>query len=398
MLKKGNYVLVLPSWYPSNESPYNGDFVKRHVAATANFETQHVVHVVKTNKAENLKATELFTNEVAVNFFEEILYYRSKVTGIPFFDQVLSHLRYLKLYKKALVTHFTKYGLPKIVHVHVAFKAGLLALWVLRKYKVPYVLTEHSCLYLPQANFNFSNAGKFFNWVTKKVVRHANTITTVSNYLAQHIKVFSSKNKFTIVPNVVDTTIFTLTNTAQRKMNEFVHISNFTEQKNFYGIVVAAAELKATSNFKIHCYGAVSSYYETLVTDLGLQNHIIFYGEQPQTVLAKALADAAALILFSHFETFGCVLIEANACGTPVIVSNLEVFNEFLQENVNAVFVPQNDTTALANTMASFCEGITTFNSATIAQTTNAYTPNKIGQQFSQVYKTVLQKNKSTNL
>ena len=42
-------------------------------------------------------------------------------------------------------------NLPDLVHVQVALKAGLIALYLKWKYRIPYVLTEHWSGYYPEA-------------------------------------------------------------------------------------------------------------------------------------------------------------------------------------------------------------------------------------------------------
>lgn len=71
------------------------------------------------------------------------------------------------------------------------------------------------------------------------------------------------------------------------------------------------------------------------------------YEEMSQESLVKFLQPATALILVSSYETFGCVLIEANACGVPVIVSDIPVFHETVKQEVNGVFTKLNDSNHL---------------------------------------------------
>ena len=126
---------------------------------------------------------------------------------------------------------------------------------------------------------------------------------------------------------------------------------------------------------------------QELINSLGLQNNVFMNGEVKQTALATAMQQANALILYSRFETFGCVLIEANACGVPVIVSDIAVFHELVEENVNGVFVKGEDAVALAKAISKFMEGNLPFNPDNIAGKAAAkYSYKTVGQQFDLMY------------
>ena len=106
------------------------------------------------------------------------------------------------------------------------------------------------------------------------------------------------------------------------------------------------------------------------------------------------MQQADALVLYSRFETFGCVLIEANACGIPVLVSDIEVFHELVENQVNGVFVRGDDPRALADAMLSLILKQDSFNSAQIAlAVSEKYNFKNVGKQFAACYNSVSGKN-----
>jgi glycosyltransferase involved in cell wall biosynthesis len=389
-VSNADYILVLPSWYPNKTSPYNGDFIKRHIVATNPFIQQKVIVVVKDT--EN-KITSNYHKEVVTEnaVAETIVYYKSVKTGIAVLDRFLSHAKYMKLYKRAIQECIAENGLPKLTHVHIAYKAGLPACWVKNRFNIPFVLSEQSVVYLPEADYNLKTAGKGFRRITKKVIRQADFVTGVSNYLLKHINAFVKKEKQQVIFNVVDKNIFYPNPTTEKTVTSFVHVSNFTEQKNFEAILHAVVLLKEkTSNFVVDCYGSVTPAYQKLVADLHLTDFVIFKGEHPQELIASALQHADALVLFSAYETFGCVLIEAIACGIPAIVSDLPVFREFLTEHINVFFVEKNNESALAIQLLFFCENKFVVSAEKIAKTSTPFSYDNIGKQFYDVYQQVL--------
>ena len=66
--------------------------------------------------------------------------------------------------------------------------------------------------------------------------------------------------------------------------------------------------------------------------------------------LASTVASAAALTMVPHFEGFGIPILEAMACGTPVITSNVTSLPEVAGDA--ALFVAPTDVLALSSAMA----------------------------------------------
>jgi glycosyltransferase involved in cell wall biosynthesis len=77
-------------------------------------------------------------------------------------------------------------------------------------------------------------------------------------------------------------------------------------------------------------------------------------GYLPQADLTKVVAGAAALVFPSWYEGFGLPALEALACGTPVVASDLPVLREVLGDQ--AELVPPGDPAALADALARVLE------------------------------------------
>jgi D-inositol-3-phosphate glycosyltransferase len=62
---------------------------------------------------------------------------------------------------------------------------------------------------------------------------------------------------------------------------------------------------------------------QALADQLGLARQVRFIKAQPQEVLAQYYAAADVCVMPSHYESFGMVVLEAMACGTPVVASRV---------------------------------------------------------------------------
>jgi glycosyltransferase involved in cell wall biosynthesis len=77
-------------------------------------------------------------------------------------------------------------------------------------------------------------------------------------------------------------------------------------------------------------------------------------GYLPEDDLARVVAGAAALVFPSWYEGFGLPALEALACGTPVVASDLPALREVLGDQ--AELVPPGDAAALADALARALE------------------------------------------
>jgi len=87
---------------------------------------------------------------------------------------------------------------------------------------------------------------------------------------------------------------------------------------------------------------------KALRDDLGLEERVTFLGAQDQDALPYFYAAAEALIMPSDYESFGMVALEAMACGTPVIASEIGGLAFLVQDGINGFHVPTREPAALA--------------------------------------------------
>lgn len=67
---------------------------------------------------------------------------------------------------------------------------------------------------------------------------------------------------------------------------------------------------------------------QSLISTLHLDERVVFLGEVPHSSVGQLYSHADVMVLPSHTETFGMPIIEAMACGTPVIASDLPALRE----------------------------------------------------------------------
>ena len=373
--------------------PFNGDFIKRHAEAVSLYEEVQVIYVVRDLEGHVTKDI-LPEESIKGGLAEKIIYYYIPSSGLSIVDKYLSEKKYRKLYKKAISDYIKKTGMPDLVHVHVGMKAGAIARWLKNAKGVSYVISEHWTGILQEANEKVSDQPFYIRSLWKKVMKDASGLSAVSEYLAQAVKKqFTLNYQICIIPNVADTSIFYPAANSQN-IPRFIHISGLDEFKNPVSIIKAFAIVKnlyPLANLDI--FGPEIKHLTELARTMQSEKNVHFHKEVPQPQLAEFIRQSLALILYSSYETFGCVIIEANACGVPVIVSDIPVFHETVEEGVNGTFAKVNDPIALAERMIEMIKNRSSFDGNTIATKASlGYSYAIVGKQFSDWYSEILLK------
>jgi len=87
---------------------------------------------------------------------------------------------------------------------------------------------------------------------------------------------------------------------------------------------------------------------QKLSQDMGLQDLVIFLGKRDQDSLPYYYSAAEIVVVPSHYESFGMVALEAMACGTPVIASQVGGLAYLVQDGKTGFFVQDGDPDDLA--------------------------------------------------
>ncbi|HVG41913.1 MAG TPA: glycosyltransferase [Chitinophagaceae bacterium] len=381
-------ILWLTSWYPNKRDPFDGDFIQRHARAAAIHNDIHVLFVTTGNGPKSYE--EEF--HYATGLTEQIIYYKEEKNV---FGWVNKQLLYFKYFKKGIEDYINKNGLPSIVHIHIPWKAGLLGLWIKRKWKIPYLITEHWGIYNTIEKENYLTRSFAEKIAVKYIFQQAQTFISVSKFLGEGVNRMVVQKKFIIMPNVVDTTLFhPFLDNSEKVPFTFIHVSNGASIKNIEGIIDAFSSfLKRLDNKNVTLLivGTKAPEYKRRAQDTDLLNkNIFFIGAVPYAEVAANMKQAQALILFSHMENSPCVIGEALCCGLPIIATNVGGIPELL-DSTNSILINANDTASLMNAMQLMIMDYNKFNKKEIANTAiNKFSYAAISNQFDQIYSSII--------
>ncbi len=240
----------------------------------------------------------------------------------------------------------------------------------------PVVITLHDIIYLEKLNFTkgtlYQIFGNFYRrWNVPQVVRKAAKILTVSNYeqarIVQHFNLQS--NQVTTVYNGVSDTFSRVKSPDVLKAiklkynlpDEYVFfLGNTDPKKNVEGVMNALSILrkKNSLNFRLLMLDIDKTYLQSIaikIGDLQILDYITFCGYIPNHELPAIYSMAKAFLYPSLRESFGIPMVEAMACGVPVITSNTSSMPEVSGDAAVLVdpFNPEDIANALINLLGN---------------------------------------------
>lgn len=378
------HILYLPSWYPSRKNPYPGDFIKRHAEAASLYNR---ITVFYTAIDETIKEPDLVEEKINENLFVYIYYY-PPVKNIlsPVINGVKRYSALRKMYNKI----FTGPS-PDLVHVHVAYPAGLFALYLKKRKGLEYIISEHDGIYMPGYD-NYHIRGTFEKKMVPVIYKNAKKIHAVSKSLAKAlIDLKLATTDPIVIPNVVNGEIFKYREKEKMGTFSFVHISSLINQKNPEGMLEALSLVKKKRNdFVLKIIGPADEKFKKMTKDLSLEEQVIFMGEITYAEVAKEIRNSDAMVHFTRYETFGCVIAESLCSGVPVIVSDLDVTKELVTNGVNGLLVAESNVHDLAAKILYFMESGFQINSKQVAaENQQKFRYDRVGKMFDDLYSSV---------
>ena len=350
-------VFVIPSWYVTEDKPGNGIFFKEQALALKAAGAQ--VAIIYPDLRFKLGGLRRGLFKVDGGGIDTYIYRGRTLT--PFIEpgRWPQRARMLeKLYQAAASVH----GRPDVVQLH-SCRMGVEAVWLCKKHSLPLIYTEHYSGLLAK------KISKPLKYAFKKTLAGCTAALAVSNTLL--LKMNPLRPDTEIMPNLVDTESFKIL--AKKPLgSEFVFaaMGNLIPVKGYDILLTAFAKVAINmphARLIIAGEGIEREKLIALSNELKINERVNFCGYVSREMAPQFFSSIDCLVCSSKIETFGMTLIEAMACGKPVISTRCGG-PEDIVEKTNGLLINVDDIPALADAMTYMYENIDKYDSKLISE------------------------------
>lgn len=258
-----------------------------------------------------------------------------------------------------------KESVPKldIVHSHSPFTMGFFGWRVSNFQKIPRVTTFHTLL---------SEYVRYVAPLGKKIMEKViwkyceifynkqKGIIAPSRALKSILTSHHIKKVISIIPTGIDTNFFrpVKKETARESLGLdegeriFLSLGRLGHEKNIDVIIRAFSEVDG--KLIISGRGPAAEKLKKLRDRLRLKKKVIFSGYVPEKLKPLYYSAADAFIIASTSETQALVVVEAMACGCPVIGANSLAIPEIIKDGKNGYLFSPGNTAELAQILSSY--------------------------------------------
>ena len=382
-------VLFLTSWYPSKVNPALGNFVEKHARCAAEVAEVTVLYATSSEHVSELT----FDESMVKGLQTLIVYFPKTPSKIPVISKLLKTRNYLLALRKGYEKLNKSFDL---VHLNVAFPAGLFALELKRKFNVPFVLLAHWTGYLSHKG-DYQQLPIWLKLMHKKMFADASQVLTVSKHLGESLRELGLVRNYQVFPNVVSNVFFypdIEKANVQEDTLRIIHISSCdNEHKNIVGMLSAIKQLNREYSLQIITESSVKHVEQLMAqVDFPIENVKISSLLQPNEI-GEPLRQSDVFVLFSNYETFSVVLAEAWMSGTPAVYSKCGGLTELNNKNLG-VQVPAKDETSLKNALENFEK--TDYSTREIAAYASRFESVQLANQLQLIYRNLTKVNKGT--
>ena len=345
-----SHILAIPSWYSGGPGSGGGYFRDQALALkAAGYRVAmlapaiHTLRDLRSGRMPGRRGTPATVENDGVP-----IYRRDDLTLLPRLPY-RNPLAWTRCGIRLAERYFAENGRPDLVHAHCCLNAGVLALALHRRYRIPFVVTEHSA--------GPAQPRWWERDLIRRVIAAASRCIAVSPYLAHLLNAEYPEASWQYVPNVLGEAFLSEVAEPERFPADrpfvFLCVARLSPEKRHALLLEAFAEaFDDTAGVRLRLVGdgpALASL-EQRVLALGIGAGVDFAGALPAERVRAEMEAADAFVLASDSETFGVVVIEALACGLPVI-STASGGPDHLIDATNGVLVPRGDRTGLAEAL-----------------------------------------------
>ncbi len=369
-------ILFLTPWYPDDKNANHGIFIRDQAVAL-----QRVSEVIVVSAKVDYADFNLFSYRVSeCNFRNVTEYHISIKRSLPVFNQLVLFF---------IVTRETlriaRRFLPDIIHGNIGYPGAFWAFLVSRIIRRPYVITEHTSRFT--ANFR----SYLHKSLTLFSLRKAGAVISVSTHSAAEVARYINRQPV-VIPNIIDFEKFPEVSGISNRIWQIGFIGNLnTNTKGLDILLRALAEIQFEFRLHIGGTGKLLEEYKSLAKELKIDHKSIFYEFVPHTQVHDFMKRLHFFVSASRFESFGMVMVEAMACGLPVVAAASGGPSDFINAS-NGILVQKENPSALRLGIETMIRNYNTYDPGLIRSFALAnYSAKNFIEKINKVYNSIIQ-------
>lgn len=209
---------------------------------------------------------------------------------------------------------------------------------------IPFSFTVHDLIHLQVPEESSALRRLFYRSVVLPATRRAHTVFTVSEFTKERILEWSGipTDRVTVVGNGRSPAFTPEGPRHSPGRPYFLHVGRRVAHKNIPRLLQAFRDSRTGREACLLFTGEKDEATAKCIDGLGMHDSVRFTGPLSDEALAAVYRGAVALLFPSLYEGFGLPIIEAMACGTPVLTSNVTAMPEVTGAHAAVLVAPSN--------------------------------------------------------
>jgi glycosyltransferase involved in cell wall biosynthesis len=359
-----NVLIVAPS-YPSIENPYGGIFIHEQIKAMKRVDPHLYIEVVKVEPyvpkmlSSTMKKYEKFKNSKENYLYDGITVNVIKVLSFPKNILMANKCKRTSIKLQKYLKNNNKTF--DVIHAHGAVHTGFAAVDSSQKNNLISVITAHGSdiMFYPDLNKSMKKTSQY-------ILENANSIIAASEGLKKAIITRNDDVEVDVIYTGVNLNKFSISQSLKTngRYVKFIYVGNLLYTKGIFDLIKAFEILqKRGINCELTLCGEGKEKRNIIeYCSTNSIKNVSVYGAVNNDNLPSILSNHDILVLPSHREGLGVVLIEALAMGKLVIGSNVGGIPEIIRDNYNGFLFKPKDIDNLAKTMVKAIAELPNFN------------------------------------
>lgn len=225
---------------------------------------------------------------------------------------------------------------PDIVHVFFTIPTGLLTFHPKLK-RIPYIVSVRGSDVPGHNPDRFSIMYKVLAPIVKKIWKNAKRVVCNSEDLKKEVLKISPRLKVGVISNGIDTDKFRPGKRKSKDEIRLLYVGRLIPLKRIDLIISALPEVIRNNNkkivFRIVGSGSEEKKLRNLVKELNIEKYVEFRGEVDYKDIHKEYQNSDIYIQLSKVEGMSNTILEAMACGLPIITTDVGGAKNFINRN-----------------------------------------------------------------